>query len=113
MPGSSPTMARREPTIRLNSVDLPTLGRPTIAIVGTGALAGVTVLVLEMGSVKGFTRGQLPRLFQGRRPGIWRMQQPRNRYYRVSRVVDFPERPLLRRKRSVPLPVLRSGRSPF
>src|SRR5205823_15040 len=34
MPGSSPTMERREPTIRLKSVDLPTLGRPTIARVG-------------------------------------------------------------------------------
>ena len=37
MPGSSPTMARREPTIRLKSVDLPTLGRPTIASVGIPA----------------------------------------------------------------------------
>src|SRR5947199_1024409 len=34
MPGSSPTMARREPIRRLKSVDLPTLGRPTIASVG-------------------------------------------------------------------------------
>src|SRR6266481_301925 len=34
MPGSSPTMARREPTRRLNSVDLPTLGRPTMARMG-------------------------------------------------------------------------------
>src|SRR6185437_7236636 len=34
MPGSSPTMARREPTSRLNSVDLPTLGRPTMAMRG-------------------------------------------------------------------------------
>src|SRR5581483_4501741 len=32
MPGSSPTMARRAPTRRLNRVDLPTLGRPTIAM---------------------------------------------------------------------------------
>src|SRR2546429_186137 len=31
MPDSSPTIARREPTIRLNSVDLPTFGRPTMA----------------------------------------------------------------------------------
>src|SRR5437588_106476 len=31
MPYSSPTIARREPTIRLNSVDLPTFGRPTMA----------------------------------------------------------------------------------
>jgi hypothetical protein len=27
-------MARREPTMRLKSVDLPTLGRPTIATMG-------------------------------------------------------------------------------
>ncbi len=38
MPGSSPTMARRDPTSRLKSVDLPTLGRPTIAIVGMPAV---------------------------------------------------------------------------
>src|SRR5437868_446091 len=31
MPGSSPTIARREPVSRLNSVDLPTFGRPTMA----------------------------------------------------------------------------------
>ena len=39
MPGSSPTMARREPTMRLNNVDLPTLGRPTMASVGRPAAA--------------------------------------------------------------------------
>src|SRR5437016_2500709 len=39
MPGSSPTIARREPTRRLNSVDLPTLGRPTMARVGMPAAA--------------------------------------------------------------------------
>jgi hypothetical protein len=33
MPGSSPTMARRRPIMRLNSVLLPTLGRPTMAMV--------------------------------------------------------------------------------
>src|SRR5271165_6959526 len=36
MPGSFPTMARREPVSRLNSVDLPTLGRPTMATSGDG-----------------------------------------------------------------------------
>src|SRR5579862_9049008 len=40
MPGSSPTIARREPTMRLKSVDLPTLGRPTMARSGTPASAG-------------------------------------------------------------------------
>jgi len=34
-------MARREPTIRLKSVDLPTLGRPTIANVGIPAATAV------------------------------------------------------------------------
>src|SRR5262249_31608347 len=34
MPGSSVTMDRRCPMIRLNSVDLPTLGLPTMAIRG-------------------------------------------------------------------------------
>src|SRR6202163_4150836 len=36
MPGSSPTMARRDPVRWLNSVDLPTLGRPTMATSGDG-----------------------------------------------------------------------------
>ncbi len=34
IPGSSPTMDRRCPVIRLNKVDLPTFGRPTITTVG-------------------------------------------------------------------------------
>src|ERR1051326_986167 len=34
MPGSSPTIARRPPVIRLNRVDFPTFGRPTITTVG-------------------------------------------------------------------------------
>src|SRR5581483_483888 len=34
MPGSSPTMARRVRTIALKSVDLPTLGRPTMTTEG-------------------------------------------------------------------------------
>src|SRR5207253_331729 len=38
MPDSSPTIARREPTIRLNSVDLPTFGRQTMAGVPTCAV---------------------------------------------------------------------------
>src|SRR5580658_1995275 len=35
MPGSLVTMERRVPVRRLNSVDLPTLGRPTITIDGS------------------------------------------------------------------------------
>jgi hypothetical protein len=34
MPGSSPTIERREPVRRLKRVDFPTLGRPTIANTG-------------------------------------------------------------------------------
>ena len=35
MPGSSPTSARRRPQMRLNNVDLPTLGRPSITTRGS------------------------------------------------------------------------------
>src|SRR5580700_6899932 len=34
MPGSSPTMARRCPVMRLKRVDFPTLGLPTMTTVG-------------------------------------------------------------------------------
>src|SRR5581483_12328629 len=37
MPGSSPTMARLSPVMRLKRVDFPTLGRPTITTVGRAA----------------------------------------------------------------------------
>jgi len=36
IPGSSLTMERRWPIRRLNNVDLPTFGRPTIAMSGNG-----------------------------------------------------------------------------
>src|SRR5262249_56000677 len=39
-PGASSTIARRAPTMRLNSADLPTFGRPTIA---TTDSSGATV----------------------------------------------------------------------
>ena len=39
-PGRSSTSATRLPTRRLNSVDLPTLGRPTMATVGRGMARG-------------------------------------------------------------------------
>jgi hypothetical protein len=45
MPGSSPTIDRRDPTILLKRVDLPTLGRPTIAIVGMPAAVVSRVFV--------------------------------------------------------------------
>src|SRR5271166_3755774 len=41
MPGSSPTMERRLFVSRLKSVDLPTLGRPTMATSGSAAAPGV------------------------------------------------------------------------
>src|ERR1039458_4426106 len=37
MPGSSPTMERRLCVSRLNRVDLPTLGRPTMATSGSAS----------------------------------------------------------------------------
>src|SRR5215470_4076230 len=59
MPGSSPTMARREPARRLKSVDLPTLGRPTMAMVGTrGEAVSVAVAGLDKVSVNGFPDGR-------------------------------------------------------
>src|SRR5208282_4902357 len=42
-------MARRDPTMRLNSVDFPTLGRPTMAIVGTPTVAGA---LIELGLIR-------------------------------------------------------------
>ena len=54
IPGSSPTIALRDPTRRLNSVDLPTLGRPTMAIAGVsaGAVLGfVSELALTLGRI--------------------------------------------------------------
>src|ERR1700674_1630910 len=40
MPGSLVTMERREPVKRLKSVDLPTLGRPTITSDGRACVMG-------------------------------------------------------------------------
>src|ERR1700685_3778523 len=51
-------MARREPTMRLNSVDLPTLGRPTIAMVGTPTVTGA-LIELELIRVKDFSNGHV------------------------------------------------------
>src|SRR5215470_3095718 len=97
MPGSSPTMARREPARRLKSVDLPTLGRPTMAMVGTrGEAVSVAVAGLDKVSVNGFPDGRgrlslhsedapryIPRTpvatFRGR-PSL----HSRSRYYRDS-----------------------------
>ena len=41
-------MARREPMMRLNNVDLPTFGRPTMAIVGSDTVLADSDFVLKM-----------------------------------------------------------------
>src|SRR5690348_4737311 len=94
MPGSSPTMARREPTMRLKSVDLPTLGRPTMATVAMPAAVVARVLVeLYVGWVKMNSRSGgrlvLAELNVGKRPT---MRKARNRYYRDSCGFKFPTR---------------------
>src|SRR5271169_3418368 len=104
MPGSSPTMARRDPTMRLNSVDFPTFGRPTMASVGTPAAVVASVLVeLYVGWVK-MSGNQL--LITG------------NPYYRDSRGLRLPTRvffsahPVLsQRKRRIAASILRAGGS--
>ena len=54
MPGCSATMASRRPKMRFISVDLPTLGRPTMATVGTVPAAGpATALATERPSERG------------------------------------------------------------
>jgi hypothetical protein len=45
IPGSSPTIARRRPTILLNNVDFPTFGRPTIATSPPRGFASCTAVL--------------------------------------------------------------------
>src|SRR5579862_8397703 len=45
MPGSSPTMERREPVSRLKRVDLPTFGRPTMAKTGASPFAAFDIVL--------------------------------------------------------------------
>ena len=54
MPGSSPTMERREPVRRLKSVDLPTLGRPQMAKTGRSA---APLIDSRRWRAQGWTRG--------------------------------------------------------
>src|SRR6516225_1903486 len=99
MPGSSPTMARRDPTSRLNRVDFPTLGRPTMArVTSFGALAGRGI---------GSLFGDLVRL-TGSRGG----QHPNSYYmdYPFRRVFSVTNR-FIGRARSVAVSILRPGRS--
>src|SRR6516165_10802922 len=44
-------MARRQPTMRLNNVDLPTFGRPTIAMIGTPVVSGFSCNEVKVKSV--------------------------------------------------------------
>src|SRR5260370_16019822 len=45
IPGSSPTIERRDRRMALNSVDLPTLGRPTIT---TDGISGTVSIVADL-----------------------------------------------------------------
>src|SRR5664280_3819438 len=56
MPGSLPTVARRDPTRRLKSVDLPTLGRPTIASVPTVGGSPCSAVLLDSNCIRRFTK---------------------------------------------------------
>src|SRR5215469_5547523 len=75
MPGSSPTMARREPTRRLNSVDLPTLGRPTMASRGRTSPDAAAAMA-DRSAVLGLVRDNwvfsTRALFQDRRDNLRR-----------------------------------------
>src|ERR1700726_4197972 len=53
MPGSLVTIERRVPVRRLNRVDLPTLGRPTITRLGSFSMFGVdtTLARLQVGAL--------------------------------------------------------------
>src|SRR5215831_4398087 len=74
MPGSSPTIARREPMIRLNNEDLPTFGRPTMAMVGMAA-AWITesdnAVVTKIALIRASGLGETPALLRRRaRPSL-------------------------------------------
>src|ERR1700685_99569 len=58
MPGSSPTMARRDPVRWLKSVDLPTFGRPTMATSGAGFFLLKGWSFLNSVSTKGLTENR-------------------------------------------------------
>src|SRR4030095_8447488 len=53
IPGRSWTIACRRPSRRLNSVDLPTLGRPTMAAVGVRGMSGIVSLQEVLGGSSG------------------------------------------------------------
>ena len=59
-PGVSSTMDSRCPTILLNSVDLPTLGRPTMATIGFAIVSPILSLSNSPGRPAGHRCSQLP-----------------------------------------------------
>src|ERR1700728_2185238 len=70
MPGSSPTIDRRELVRRLKRVDLPTLGRPTMAT--TGHFEVSTTASRRMAGASGSSASGSGRSASMRRIGPWR-----------------------------------------
>src|SRR5712692_7467427 len=88
MPGSSPTIARREPIRRLKSVDLPTFGRPTIASTGTR----VFVFSATTDNLSSLTRAsrQLETRVDAR---LYQSQLLFTSYYKKTAVMASPSHP--------------------
>jgi hypothetical protein len=76
IPGSSPTIDRREPVNRLNSVLLPTFGRPQTAINGRSRASAlsVSVTICEASSSISRQSSSRPSIFDDR--GVWRPTIP-------------------------------------
>src|SRR5882762_8375828 len=93
MPGSSPTIARRDPVRWLNSVDFPTFGRPTIATSGDGFFLLKDFSCSNCFFLKGGDELRCP-----------------SRYYRDSGAFLIPSRVPSRSSacRILPVPVLRA-----
>src|SRR5579872_4166984 len=116
MPGSSPTIARREPTMRLKSVDLPTLGRPTIAIIGiVVSAANERTGELCVDRLNEICSEHRPSRAHRLKSSLRSMLAMQNRYYRdfcaflVSAcVVCTPQPPCNRRERHYSSPIFRS-----
>jgi len=60
IPGSSPTIDRRDPVSRLNSVLLPTLGRPQTAISGRSRASALSVSVTICDASSSISRQSSP-----------------------------------------------------
>src|SRR5271170_1470683 len=68
IPGSSPTIDRRDPVSRLNSVLLPTLGRPHTAISGSARASAlsVSVTICEASNSTSRQSSSCPSMFEDR-----------------------------------------------